>query len=84
MEIPCSLIVDSAAAGLLLRRRIDLVVVGADRIAANGDVANKVGTLSHALAAVRCRNTVHRRGAGEGSIDGMCATGDTIPIEEAP
>ncbi len=53
MEIPCSLIVDSAAAGLLLRGRIDLVVVGADRIAANGDVANKIGTLSHALAAVR-------------------------------
>ena len=81
MEIPCSLIVDSAAAGLLLRRRIDLVVVGADRIAANGDVANKVGTLSHALAAVRA-GIPFIVAAPEGSIDGMCATGDMIPIEE--
>ena len=49
--IPHRVIVDSAAAGLLLGGGVQAVVVGADRIAANGDVANKVGTLSHALAA---------------------------------
>jgi methylthioribose-1-phosphate isomerase len=49
--IPHRIIVDSAAAGLLLGGEIEAVVVGADRIAANGDVANKVGTVSHALAA---------------------------------
>ena len=81
MGIPCSLIVDSAAAGLLLRRRIDLVVVGADRIAANGDVANKVGTLSHGLAAVRA-GVPFIVAAPEATIDGTCASGDMIPIEE--
>ncbi|MDQ1720678.1 MAG: methylthioribose-phosphate isomerase [Pseudonocardiales bacterium] len=49
--IPHRIIVDSAAAGLVLSGEIEAVVVGADRIAANGDVANKVGTVSHALAA---------------------------------
>jgi len=49
--IPHRVLVDSAAAGLLLAGRVQAVVVGADRIAANGDVANKVGTLAHALAA---------------------------------
>ncbi|HEX8092252.1 S-methyl-5-thioribose-1-phosphate isomerase [Jatrophihabitans sp.] len=49
--IPHRIIVDSAAAGLLLGGEVEAVVVGADRIAANGDVANKVGTVSHALAA---------------------------------
>ncbi|HEX4727323.1 MAG TPA: S-methyl-5-thioribose-1-phosphate isomerase, partial [Jatrophihabitans sp.] len=49
--IPHRVLVDSAAAGLLLAGQVEAVVVGADRIAANGDVANKVGTLAHALAA---------------------------------
>jgi methylthioribose-1-phosphate isomerase len=49
--IPHRIIVDSAAAGLVLGGEVEAVVVGADRIAANGDVANKVGTVSHALAA---------------------------------
>ena len=49
--IPHRIIVDSAAAGLILAGAVDAVVVGSDRIAANGDVANKVGTVSHALAA---------------------------------
>ncbi|MGH8458423.1 MAG: S-methyl-5-thioribose-1-phosphate isomerase, partial [Nevskiales bacterium] len=46
LHIPHALIVDGAAAGLMARDEISLVVVGADRIAANGDVANKVGTYS--------------------------------------
>jgi len=49
--VPVTLIPDSAACGLLASGRIDVVVVGADRIAANGDVANKIGTFSHAVAA---------------------------------
>ncbi len=44
-------IVDGAAAGLIARGEVDAVVVGCDRVAANGDVANKVGTYGHALAA---------------------------------
>jgi len=73
-------IVDAAAAGLMLGGEVDAVVVGADRIAANGDVANKVGSLSHALAA-------HRAGipfvvaAPEDTIDAGTASGADIPIE---
>jgi methylthioribose-1-phosphate isomerase len=51
LGIPHALCVDGAAAGLMARGEIDAVVVGADRVAANGDVANKVGTYAHALAA---------------------------------
>ena len=74
------IIVDSAAAGIVLSGAVDAVVVGADRIAANGDVANKVGTLGHALAA-------HRAGipmvvaAPEDTLDADTASGADIPIE---
>ena len=49
--IPCTLIADVAAASLIAAGDIDAVVVGADRVAANGDVANKVGTLGLAVVA---------------------------------
>lgn len=49
--VDATLVCDSAAAFLMSRRKIDMVVVGADRIARNGDVANKIGTLSIAIAA---------------------------------
>ena len=81
MDIPCSLVVDSAAAGLIARGVVDVAIVGADRIAANGDVANKVGTFSHALAC-------HHAGvpfvvaAPESTIDTRCPSGSDIPIEE--
>jgi methylthioribose-1-phosphate isomerase len=81
MGIPCALCVDGAAAGLIARGEIDAVVVGADRVAANGDVANKVGTYAHALAA-------HAAGipfvvaAPESTLDADTATGADIPIEE--
>src|SRR5205085_2341247 len=52
-SIPVTLMCDNAAAALLARGGIDCVLVGADRIARNGDTANKVGTLSLALAARR-------------------------------
>jgi methylthioribose-1-phosphate isomerase len=81
LGIPHALIVDAAAAGLIRRKEIDAVLVGCDRVAANGDVANKVGTYAHALAA-------HAAGipfvvAGPvSSIDPHTATGDDIEIEE--
>jgi methylthioribose-1-phosphate isomerase len=81
MGVPHRLLVDSAAAGLLASGAVHAVIVGADRIAANGDVANKVGTYTHALAA-------HRHGvpfvvaAPESTIDDDLADGSAIPIEE--
>ena len=51
LGLPHALLVDAAAAGLIRRGEVDAVIVGFDRVAANGDVANKVGTYAHALAA---------------------------------
>ena len=73
-------IVDSAAAGLILAGDVDAVVVGADRVAANGDVANKVGTLGHALAA-RHAGIPFVVAAPESTIDLGTPTGSDIPIE---
>jgi methylthioribose-1-phosphate isomerase len=81
MGIPHQLIVDGAAAGLIVGGRVDAVVVGADRIAANGDVANKVGTLSHALAAKRA-GIPFVVAAPESTIDPATARGADIHIEE--
>lgn len=80
---PHRVIVDSAAAGLLLGGAVDAVVVGADRIAANGDVANKVGTLSHALAA-RYAGVPFVVAAPESTVDVETARGCDIPIEVRP
>ncbi len=59
LGIEHAVIVDGAAAGLIARGEVDAVVLGCDRVAANGDVANKVGTYGHALAAPprRCRSS---------------------------
>ncbi len=81
MGVPHRLIVDGAAAGLIVGGRIDAVVVGADRIAANGDVANKVGTLAHALAARRA-GIPFVVAAPESTIDLATARGEDIEIEE--
>jgi methylthioribose-1-phosphate isomerase len=80
LGIPYRVIVDSAAAGLVVGGGVDAVVVGADRIAANGDVANKVGTLSHALAA-RYAGVPFVVAAPESTIDGETESGRDIPIE---
>lgn len=71
------------AAGLLLARpgQIDAVIVGADRIAANGDTANKVGTYLKALAALAA-NVPFYVAAPRSTIDFSCASGRDIPIEE--
>jgi methylthioribose-1-phosphate isomerase len=75
------LIADNAAGFLMSRGEIDLVVVGADRIAANGDVANKIGTYSVAVLAQRHRIPFYVA-APLSTIDASVASGADIPIEE--
>lgn len=79
--IPGKLIADGAAAHLMRTKKIDWVIVGADRIAANGDTANKIGTYALALAA-RAHGTKFMVVAPSGSFDLSCPNGDAIPIEE--
>jgi len=80
-NIPVTLIADNAAGFLMSRGEIDLVVVGADRIAANGDVANKIGTYSVAVLAQRHRIPFYVA-APLSTIDASVASGADIPIEE--
>lgn len=80
-NIPVTLIVDNAA-GLLMRQgEIDAVIVGADRVAANGDVANKIGTYGVAVLARR-HGIPFYVAAPLSTIDPAAASGDDIPIEE--
>ena len=81
LGIPHELIVDSAAAGLIARGLADAVVVGCDRVAANGDVANKVGTYGLALAAQAAGIPFVVVGPVS-TIDPECPTGAEIEIEE--
>ena len=79
--VPYTLIADNAA-GLLMRSgKVDAVIVGADRIAANGDVANKVGTYLKALAAAD-NGIPFYVAAPRSTIDFACREGAEIPIEE--
>jgi len=79
--VPHTLIADNAA-GLLMRSgKVDAVIVGADRIAANGDVANKVGTYLKALACAD-NGIPFYVAAPRSTIDFACAEGADIPIEE--
>lgn len=77
--VPVTLIVDSAAATVI--DRCDLVLVGADRIAANGDTANKVGTKTLALLARAARRPLYVV-APVSTFDPECPDGDHIPVEE--
>lgn len=79
--VPHTLIADNAAGLLLMQGKVDLVIVGADRIAANGDTANKVGTYLKALAA-RAHGVPFYVAAPLSTIDFACASGVEIPIEE--
>lgn len=81
--IPCTLIADSVASCLMRDGKVDLVVVGADRIAANGDTANKIGTFALSLAAAHFRIPFYVA-APLSTIDPGCATGNQIKIEERP
>ena len=83
LGIPATLVVDSAAASQMAGGHVQCVITGADRIAANGDTANKIGTLSLAVLA-------HHFGvpfyvaAPLTTIDMSAASGEDIPIEERP
>jgi len=80
-KIPVTLITDNMAGHLMRLGRIDLVIVGADRIAANGDVANKIGTYTLALLAEYHRLPFYVA-APLSTIDTATADGGAIPIEE--
>jgi methylthioribose-1-phosphate isomerase len=79
--IPATLITDNMAAFTMSQGRVNLVIVGADRIAANGDTANKIGTLGVALAAREFQIPFYIA-APLSTIDTKTATGSEIPIEE--
>ncbi len=79
--IDCTLIIDSAAGALMRRHAIDLVIVGADRIAANGDTANKIGTYTLAVLAQE-HSLPFYVAAPTSTIDYTLPAGDDIPIEE--
>jgi methylthioribose-1-phosphate isomerase len=79
--VPHTLVVDNAAGHLLRSGEVDVVVVGADRIAANGDVANKIGTSLKALAAAEWR-VPFVVNAPRSTFDPDCPNGDAVPIEE--
>ncbi len=79
--VPHTLIADNAGGHLMQRGLVDAVIVGADRIAANGDVANKIGTYLKALAARDCGVPFYVA-APTSTIDRACADGTAIAIEE--
>jgi methylthioribose-1-phosphate isomerase len=81
--IEATLLVDGAAAWRMAEHGVDLVLVGADRIAANGDTANKVGTYGLAVAAARHRVPFYVV-APCSTLDPALATGAEIPVEERP
>jgi len=76
-----AIIADNAAGYFMRRGEIDLVIVGADRIAANGDVANKIGTYEKAVCAAE-NGIPFYVAAPLSTIDPDCPNGDAIPIEE--
>jgi S-methyl-5-thioribose-1-phosphate isomerase len=80
-KIPHAIIADNAGAYLMSRGEIDLVIVGADRIARNGDVANKIGTFEKAICA-REFGIPFYVAAPTATIDLNCKSGKDIPIEE--
>jgi methylthioribose-1-phosphate isomerase len=81
--IPVTVIADNMAASLMRRGLIDLVIVGADRIAANGDVANKIGTYGLAVLA-QAHGIPFYVAAPLSTIDASLPSGEHIPIEERP
>lgn len=79
--VPVTVLTDSMAGGVLRQGIIDAVIVGADRIAANGDVANKIGTYSLAVLA-RFHNVPFYVAAPSSTFDLSLSRGELIPIEE--
>jgi methylthioribose-1-phosphate isomerase len=83
LDIPFTLIADNAAGHFMRCGQVDIVLVGADRVAANGDVANKIGTYKLALAA-RDNGIPFYPCVPVSTVDLSLPTGDDIPIEERP
>ena len=79
--IPVTVLTDGTSASLMRKGEVDLVIVGADRIAANGDVANKIGTYAVAVLA-RAHGIPFYVAAPLSTLDPAMATGEGIPIEE--
>jgi methylthioribose-1-phosphate isomerase len=79
--IEATLIIDGASAYLMQQGKVDFVIVGADRICANGDVANKIGTYAHALAA-KAHGVKVMVVAPSSTVDMLTARGAEIDIEE--
>ena len=82
-RIPVTLITDNMVGHFMQRGAIGAVIVGADRTAANGDVANKIGTYTVAVLAARHRIPFYVA-APTSTVDLACPNGDAIPIEERP
>ncbi len=82
-DIPVTLITDNAVGSLMQQKEIDVVVVGADRIAGNGDTANKIGTYMVAVLA-RTHDIPFYIAAPRSTIDPTLADGSGIPIEQRP
>lgn len=80
LEIPYQVVTDSSVGALMSRQLVDRVVVGADRIAANGDTANKIGTYTVAVLAAR-HGVPFYVAAPLSTIDPTTPTGSDIPIE---
>lgn len=81
LGVPHTLIVDGAAAHIMRTAHVDLCLVGCDRVAANGDVANKIGTYALALAAA-AHGVPFYVAAPTSTIDLTAPSGDAIPLEE--
>jgi methylthioribose-1-phosphate isomerase len=81
LGIPCTVVPDVMAASLMASGDVDLVVVGADRIAANGDVANKVGTYGLAVLA-KHHGIPFYVAAPRSTVDLDCRDGGSIPVEQ--
>jgi len=79
--VPCTLITDNTAATLFAKGQIDAVIVGADRIAVNGDVANKIGTYNVAVLAAH-HGVPFYVAAPTSTFDPCIPSGEHIPIEE--
>src|SRR5256884_814892 len=79
--IPCTVIADGAAGSLMRQAKVDLVIVGADRIAANGDFANKIGTYSLAVLALHHRGPFYCA-APVSTLDVALAHGSGIPSQQ--
>ncbi len=83
LDIPFTLIADNAAGHFLRTGQVDIVLVGADRVAANGDVANKIGTYKLAVVA-QVNGIPFYSCVPTSTVDISLPTGDDIPIEERP